>query len=310
MKKFIKISSLILALLLIFGANNLFLTKVYNSKALYGSFEKKYQRAKSINDNKFIIIGGSSANLGFDTATFEALSGKPAVNLAVSGSVPLRIYMKAAENCAKSGDVIIIPLEYEFYNEEFNSINEAYVDMIAIDDDLRCEEDLLEKIEFYNTNFLRSFTRANDCALFLFKQVMKTENTIYIADSVDENGDFCLHKNRKATYKRNIVDISFEYNVDTLNAIKDFIMKMEEKGVAVYLTFPTVDKGCIKDSDKYFSDVLTVVGQYIPTENILGTPQDFAYDKDYFFDTAYHIKYDKKVEHTTKLFSVYNIATS
>lgn len=308
MKKFIKISSLILALLLIFGLNNVVLTRIYNSKALYGSFEQKYQRAKSIKTNKFIIIGGSSSNLGFDSKTFEELSGKPAVNLSVSGSVPLRIYMKAAENCAIPGDVIIIPLEFEFYNEDFNSINEAYVDMTALDSDLRCEENLLEKTEFYYTNFLRSFTRVNDCALFALKEVMKTENTIYVANSVDENGDFCLHKNKKATYKRQILDISFEYKVDTLNEIKDFMLRMKEKDVMVYLTFPTVDRYCIKNSDEYFNNVQTVVKKYIPVEHVIGEPLDFAYDNDFFFDTAYHIKYENRKEYTRKLFSVYENA--
>ena len=38
--------------------------------------------------------------------------------------------------------------------------------------------------------------------------------------------------------------------------------------------------------------------------------EKFNVEKEYFFDTAYHIKYEKKIEHTTKLYSVYSVATS
>ena len=35
---------------------------------------------------------------------------------------------------------------------------------------------------------------------------LNNENTIYIADSVNEYGDFILHENRQPTYKRSVKD--------------------------------------------------------------------------------------------------------
>ena len=309
MKIFLKISAVVLSLLLVFTLNNRLLLSIYNSSALYGSFTQKMKRAETIDTEKVIIIGGSASNLGFDSKTFESLSGKPCANLSVSAGVPLRVYMKAAELCAKSGDIVIMPLEYNYYNGDFHGISEAYVDMVGVDKSLRCNDDFYHSIEYGVSSFLRSFTRINDCILFALRDKMNTQNTIYIADSVDEYGDFCLHKDRAPTYKRTIENLEFEYNEENLMEILRFIEKMSQKGVEVFLTYPATDIYRISSYQQYADDAREAVENYIPVKHIIGTPMDFAYEEAFFFDTAYHLQHKYRSAYTEKLYSLYKNAT-
>lgn len=306
MKALKKVSAVILILAICVVWNHCFLTGYYNESVLYGSFTQKRERAESIESEKVIIIGGSASNLGFDSQYFQELSGKPAANLSVSASVPLKVYMQAAQLCAKPGDTIIMPLEYTYYASDFDEITEGYVDMVGVDTELKCTETLWNNMEFFTQSFLRSFTRINDCALFALKTYMKNENTIYTADSVNEYGDFCMHKDRPATYVSVQALSRFKYNNQTMCQIRDYIEAMREKGVTVYLTYPCVDKNYFADSEAYFAEVQQIVKRYIPEENIIGTPQDFVYDSDFFFDTAYHIRYENREVYTQALFQRYN----
>jgi len=305
MKVLLKVSAVILILAICVILNQNVLLPGYNASAMYGSMTQKLERAESIPSQKVIVISGSAANLSFDSQYFEQLSGIPAVNLSVSAGVPLKVYMRAAELCANDGDVVILPLEYTYYGKNFHEITEAYVDMVGVDPELKCEEDVWNTVEFGCQSFLRSFTRIHDCALWLLRDIVQTGNTIYVADSVNEYGDFCLHKDKPSTYVSRVMYADFRYNKETLTQIKAFVQKMEHRGVTVYLTYPCVDKNVFLNSERYFTQVQQVIRSYIPEENIMGTPQDFSFDPEFFFDTAYHIRYENKGVYTEKLFAAY-----
>ena len=310
MKVLLKVSAVILILAICVILNQYVLLPCYNASAMYGSMAQKLERAESIPSQKVIVISGSAANLSFDSQYFEQLSGIPAVNLSVSAGVPLKVYMRAAELCANDGDTVIIPLEYGYYSDDFNEISEAYVDMVGVDPKLKCDEDFWNSIEFYCQSFLRSFTRIHDCALWLLRDMVQTGNTIYVADSVNEYGDFCMHKDRPSTYVSKVSFVNFRYNAELLDQIKAFIEKMENTGVTVYLTYPCVDKEAFRNSESYFAQVQQVLRSYIPEENIMGTPHDFSFDPELFFDTAYHIRYENKGVYTEKLFAAYQVCRS
>lgn len=308
MKALLKALALVLILAICATLNHCFLSKYYNASVLYGSFVQKRERADSIDSQKVIIIGGSASNLAFDSRYFEQLSGIPAVNLSVSAGVPLKVYMRAADLCAKDGDAVIIPLEYSYYAADYNEISESYVDMVGVDPELKCKESFWDNLEFYSQSFLRSFTRMRDCILWVLRDIVKTSNTIYIADSVNEYGDFCLHKDRPSTYVSKTTMANFQYNSEMLVQINAFIERMEIRGVTVYLTYPCVDKNIFVNSEQYFADVQQVIRSYIPKDHIIGTPNEFAFDPDFFFDTAYHIRYENRGIYTEKLFEVYKAA--
>ncbi len=308
MKKTIRILFLAIVLIAVFCLNNAVFGKMYNSMAMAGSFTAKFDRATSIEQNKVLVIGGSASNFGFDSQLFEQLSGKPAVNLAVSAGIPLRVYMKAAELCVKPGDVILMPLEYAYYGTDFFEVGEEYVDMVNIDPNLKTTETFWGNLEYACVSFLRSFTKMSDCMLFFAKKAMNDDD-MYVANSVDEYGDFCLHQDREPTYKRSDEEVEFTRDDQTIKQLNSFIDKMKEKDVTVYITCPAVDKQFVPNYEEYFSLAQQTLDECFPTANVFGKVLDFAYDADLFLDTAYHLRYENRKMYTESLFNAFQQAT-
>lgn len=307
-----KLSKKILLLILILTVSLLFnhfvVTDLYNESSIFGSFTYKFERAQSIEEPKTILIGGSAGNLSFDSQLFEELSGKPAVNLALTAGVPLRVYMKAAELCSNPGDTVILSMEYSYYSKDFLAVHETYADMVAVDSDLKCDDGFWGNIEYAYTAFLRSYTRLNDYLLFFLKQNMEAENTIYIKDSVNAYGDFCLHEGKNPTHKSQVGVYGFEWSSDVMENIRQFMDRMESRGVRVLFTYPPVDKNYFYDYQSYSSSVQSVTNQYFTPERCLGTPLDFFYNESFFFDTVYHVKYENRAIYTQDLYEQYEKA--
>lgn len=309
MKKTKKIIAIVLVLAIVAGINQVLLVKAYNQYSLYGSFHSKLERANSLQGEKIMIIGGSSSNLGIDSRYLQELTGKAVANLSVSAAVPLRVYIQAAENCASAGDVILMPLEYSYYATDFYQIDEAYVDVTAVDGSLKCRDTFLGNVEYCYTEFLRSFTRLNDCLMFAVKDALHNENTIYIADSVNEYGDFVLHENRQPTYVREKKNVQFRYDQQVVEELNGFIRRMEAKGVRVYLTYPAFDMGSIGNSESYIQAVMQMMEEHFPAEIVLGTPKQFSFDESCFYDTAYHLQYENRAIYTERIFACYQMAS-
>ena len=305
MRQKTKLLLLIVFLGVLFAINSLILKDWYNSCSLYGSYLYKAERAAAVEGEKFIIIGGSASNLGFDSQLFEKASGKPAVNMAISAGVPLRVYFKAAEIYAKPGDTIILPLEYSYLNDNYNDISEAYIDMVGVCPKLKCRESFLGNIQFCWSYFLRSFTKANDCFMFALKQKLRIDNTIYIAQSVDSYGDFVLHKDRKPTYQRAPIEWECSYDPQTLYHIRAFIDLMKDRNVTVYISYPPMDEGYFQNYKIVLKRVQEILEQELGGKNIIGTPFDFLYGEECFFDTCYHLQYEYREQYTHDLYREY-----
>jgi hypothetical protein len=75
----------------------------------------KEHRAQSIKVPKLIIVSGSNALFGIDSPTLERFIGRPVVNLATHASLPLEFHAAEVLKFAGPGDIVLMPLEYEYY---------------------------------------------------------------------------------------------------------------------------------------------------------------------------------------------------
>ena len=283
--------------------NHFVITDLYNETSIFGAFPAKFERAKSIQEPKVILIGGSSTNLSFDSQLFETLSGQPTVNLSLTAAIPLRVYMNAVEQCANPGDTVILAMEYGYYSTDFFAVHETYADMVALDSSLKCQDGFWGNIEFAYTAFLRSYTRVSDCLVFALKDMMGVESSIYVADSINEYGDFVLHQGKTPTYKSAGKLNGFTWYPEVLENIRLFMDRMAQQDIRVLFTYPPIDKGHFTDYQQYCADVQRVTAQYFTPERCLGTPFDFLYTQDLFYDTAYHLQYENRAIYTSDLFA-------
>lgn len=305
MKTTAKLISFVLIISLLWGFNTFVISPQYRITSMYASYIPKAERAESISGQKALILGGSASNLGFDSAYFESLSGIPAANMAITAGVPLRVYMKMAEMLAEPGDIVFLNLEPEYFSMDFWQIDEAYADMVDIDSDLRTDKNIFKTIQYYYTQFFRSFSRLNDNLNFKLQEQLEG-GSIYIASSVDEYGDFCLHEGKPSEYQAVPATAEdFSVNEETMEQIVRFIDQMEKNDISVYVSYAPANGFKFTNYQEYYTQIQTQVESFIPKEHLIGTPFDFLYEESYFFDTEYHLLYDKRDSYTGDFYQKY-----
>jgi len=85
------------------------------SQWVYDAYEKKIAIAEQINEPKIVIVAGSTALFGIDSAMLEEHFHMPVVNLGVNAGILLPLTLHAAKTVLKGGDIALLPLEYPMY---------------------------------------------------------------------------------------------------------------------------------------------------------------------------------------------------
>ena len=74
--------------------------------------------AKSSKSPRVIIVSGSNALIGIDSALIEKIVGRDVVNLALHAGLNVHFYSLLVEEHAGYGDTVVLPLEFHMYSEK------------------------------------------------------------------------------------------------------------------------------------------------------------------------------------------------
>ena len=80
------------------------------------SYQYKDFKAKSIKSKKIIIISGSNSLFGINSELIQKKTGYPVVSLAVHASLDIDFLLYKIKEHINDGDIIVMPLEFEFYS--------------------------------------------------------------------------------------------------------------------------------------------------------------------------------------------------
>jgi hypothetical protein len=100
--------ALFLALSIVLGAGKPFPDPFYGSREIT---LMKREYAFSIDRPKLIVMAGSGAMFGVRASMLEQATGRPTVNMGVTGSLGIRFMAREVRLVAKPGDVVVLPLE-------------------------------------------------------------------------------------------------------------------------------------------------------------------------------------------------------
>lgn len=288
--------------------NTYFINDIYYKLSFIPSYKIKHEIAAQHQQAKIIVIGGSSTNLGFDSETFEELSGIPTVNFAIDASIPLRVYFQIAKENSNKGDTIILILEEGYYHN-FWDFSDSYFDCITYNQAFLKDKNLYT--EYKNSYFLaklRGFSRLND--IFYTKLRNSFEKpSIYNGNPTyfNSHGDFIAHKGLQSTYKRKQINGKiFTSDPTTVSQIKKFIVDCEKNGINVFISYPPIDGerrlNHIAFSNSMHNDLINNFGE----QYIIGTPENFSYEEDCFFDTHQHLKFENRSKYTKDFFEQFS----
>jgi ribosomal protein S17E len=283
MKKFlIKITIFNLFIILGFILGLTLPTTPRASKSGYFSSIQKDSLLANVDSPRMIFIGGSNISFGLNSQMIrDSLNINP-INTGISAGIGLKYMLDNTVQYIKKGDIIVAPLEYIHYTNDYN----------------HCTEPLLRIIMDVNKKKLRllSFRQAcNLLAYFPKYLISKLKPNAYFdiyfpynnARSFNEYGDECAHWNMEnrsfSPYSR--LD---DFNRQIIDKLKDFEKIANREGARFYITYPSyMDESFYKSED-----IIELIRNELEknfNNKILGYPTRYMMPDSLMFDTSYHL---------------------
>lgn len=277
---------------------------------LRDSFEYKQYLSRIIPSPKIIIMGGSNALFGINSKVIEDITGYNVVNFASHAGLDINFFYLKIKEYMNDGDIIVMPLEYEYYFYDDKQTQWFTDNMMAWG-----QEDYLSKIGFVELiKFIFHVPKQQ-----IYEGILKREkknqlvdkdiiidniaNSIYSGwhgysyKSLNKHGDINLDAeptNTLLTIKKKGVHY-IEKGSPSKHFLKFFtkISKfVEQRHGKLILTWPT--SMINKDFDLSKGNHLKGVSEFVDnlgkdSITIACDPLLFNMEIQYFFDTKYHL---------------------
>lgn len=317
MKKYKKfLINLILSFLILSSIYYLISYNFISSKKVEASDElvwirnsllKKHENA-DIEQNKLIITGGSSTLFGMRTKDISEELNIPVYNLAIHAGLGLEFILDDAKEVLKSGDVVILPLEYNHfystggkaklaldYNAAFGNEKPGLIDI----DSMKL---VFEEKPYDNTKKIAKSLIKNDV-----QELVENPNG-YNSQNLNDHGDQTNHFGQQELSLAKVVpvDIPKEFKETSgLKLIKEFNNWCKENSINLFVTFPNTMYFKEYEENDY-KEYFYYLNEYFLDHNIstIGKPSDFLFDKKYFYDTGYHLNEEGMTIRTSEFISL------
>jgi hypothetical protein len=287
----------------------------YDSKAgednYLAAVLEKDRIIRSAQSPKIILVGGSNLAFGIDSKAIQDSIGVPVVNMGLYAKLGLKYMLAQVRPYIKPGDIVLVVPEYDQFYGDFangdNTLNTAllYAPSDRIRDFMRSYSIADVVLRPRAENVRRSFLRAAASAAGKEDAFFPPDtNPVYNRHSFNEYGDVVAHLGRKgmnpdSIFVKPLPPLS-EFNKGTLDDLNGIADEAKGQNARAYFLFPSYIATSY-DINVAAIDSLRLKlasGMRMP---ILGTPRDFVYPGQYFFDTRFHLNEDGRRIRTQKM---------
>lgn len=250
--------------------------------------ETKNNHAKDLNTkgNKIVFLSGSNMHYGFNSKYATEKTGLPILNYGVHADFGTYIFEKVKE-ILKDGDIVVLPLEFNYYQEDSNNnLPSPFAEyIISYDKNYFNHLSIMQKMNliFFMTQYYLSHPQT------IHEKILVTDD---YKTQLNDFGDFIGNIETTENYA-NIAKPSYitenipkKYNNF---ALYKFIQYCKQHDIAVYATLPNIyhSKEYSADEMKAFENIKNFY-----TEQDVFFIGDISagslYDKNLFYDTNYH----------------------
>ena len=269
-------------------------------------FQIKDEYAGSIDSPKIVFISGSNTLFGVDTEKIENELGIPTVNYGVHAGFKFYILQRAKHHLHKR-DVVVLPLEYGFYDYSDTEWGEehalhvmgydhAYFEAMPVTNKISCIQ-AIKIQDLIKLTFMRKGPLAPD------------ENNHYSGKYLNVNGDMTYNplderlseKELNSRIGKHVFRVK-PLSKDAKKELSNFINYCHQNEVIVYAAWPNY-----LWKEKVFSgsdlDGINAIESFYREHNveIIGSYTDCLYDAKLFYDTTDHLNEEGKRIHTDYL---------
>ncbi len=272
-------------------------------------YKKKVSIANSIKKPKLVIVAGSNVLFGISCQMIDEATGLPCVNAGTYAGLGLDYILNRAHSLVKPGDIVLLSLEYELYQD--NGAPSAQL----IDYVFSRDPKYLLMLDFTRKTYFITWISYERLALGIAAKLKLSQPIAsgYQSQNLNKYGD------ETSNFKSNITDIKkqtieqakpIEADVEVVTkysqkSIRDFIKWCENQQIKVLVTWPgTIWLESYKEKKKqeYFKSLEYFYRQEgIP---MLGKPIEFMYNKSMFYDTSYHLNEQGVQQRTNQVISL------
>lgn len=277
-------------------------TKPVYQNSFVGVLDEKFERLTSIEEDKVVVVGGSSVAFGLDSALMEEYVGMPVVNFGLYAAIGTKAMLDLSRPGIKEGDVVILApeLDRQTLSLYFSSENT----LMALDGDYS----MVRYIRGDNKLSLLggAWSHATKKLEYLLTEAPDPEG-IYNSDSFNAYGDVkdgLRAENVMPLYydENNIIELTSDIlDPDFADYVNEYIDYCNSRGATVYFTFCPINEMALSDSTdtEALSAFTGALKSKIDCE-FISVIDSYIMEAGYFYDTNYHLN-DAGVIKRTKL---------
>ncbi|MDR2810272.1 MAG: hypothetical protein LBB84_06915 [Tannerellaceae bacterium] len=251
------------------------------SKSSFYSAIQKDSLLANVDSPRMIFIGGSNISFGLNSQMIKDSLNINSINTGISAGLGLKFMLENTAQYVKEGDIIIAPLEYVHYTNDYDYCSETLLRII-----MDVNKGYLRLLNFRQTlrllplvlNYINSKLRLS--AYFNFEI-----DPIHSINSFNAYGDEYAHWNME---NRNFEPYGRlnEFNRQIIGKIKNFEKTVEQKGATFYITYPSYMDKSFYESEDIIADIQSELEKNF---KVLGTPERYMMSDSLMFDTSYHL---------------------
>lgn len=260
---------------------------------------------------KIILVGGSNLAFGIDSKMMQDTLRMPVVNMGLYAKLGLKYMLAQVQPYIRKGDVVLVVPEYDQFYGDFangdNTLNTAllYAPNDRVGDFIRSYSIVDVVLRPRVENARRSFLRAAASAVGKENQFFPPDtNPVYNRRSFNQFGDVVAHLGRRGMDPDSIFVAPLPsiktFNSETLDQLNEIAGEASRREARAYFMFPSyIDRSY--DINGPAIDSLRQRLERGMKMPILGTAADFAYPKEFFYDTRYHLNEEGRRLRTSRM---------
>jgi hypothetical protein len=268
--------------------------------ALYNLWNKKVEILKNTESPKIVLLGGSNVSFSTQATLIEEELKMPTVNAGLNAATSFDFLTWLAKPYLNSGDILLMPLEYNFYRDNYTFIanTDKHFATGPYDDYLKSKTLRHYLRIILSISYMEMIERIVNGQNIHRKTVNFTRELSSRGDVINNLSSLQNQKQKQDITKTLLKEFTGQVKIDEKSAtwgqIKHFVEWCRNNNVTVVFAWPSLCNRSAYTSYESFAKLPKLIEQFMDKSKItlLGNHTDNLYPEHMFFDTMYHMNSD------------------
>ena len=264
-----------------------------------GITRDKHRLLRESPSPRMIFVCGSNLLFGMDSPTIYRETGYHPINMGLVGALRLDYYLREIENSVRSGDIVVLALEYQQLFARFSDSDVTRALLLAQLIEQRPANALHLGYEHWRVLLDRAALPYLGLIVRTAADGMRPQGNA--AASLGERmarwktnryGDLVSHRGRSSTPQIKPIGLGHVITPESLrpqiDRLNEFHRLCERRGAKVVYSYPPVPQGFYPRSTRLLGLIEAEFREHLKIP-VIHSPQDMLFPLDRFYNTAYHL---------------------